>query len=262
MILYRMIRYGRYRRGIGEKLIGLSSARARTLRDDRRCLWIHAVSVGEVNLLPGVIRRLERASPEHQVLISTSTDTGYDLAIKHFGRDRVFFCPLDFSWAVKRTLRHLDPAQLVLAELELWPNLVRLARQRGCDVKVINGRLSERSAARYQKMAVVTRSIFASLTWVGCQDEACRDRFAACGTPRDRLDVTGSLKFDDAPTSRETSQVEACVHWAGVDPWHRVWICGSTQAGEEEMALDIYLKLRAAASVVAIDSGAPAQRTL
>ncbi len=140
--------------------------------------------------------------------------------------------------------RKLAPVQLVLAELELWPNLIRIAQQQGCQTMVINGRLSERSAARYQRFARFTQSIFASLSWVGCQDDVCLERFAACGTPIDRLSATGSMKFDDAPTSRETAGVEACAQWAGVDPWHRVWIVGSTQPGEESMSLKIYQSLR------------------
>jgi 3-deoxy-D-manno-octulosonic-acid transferase len=93
-------------------------------------------------------------------------------------------------------------------------------------------------------LAWLTKPIFSSLTWVGCQDELCQQHFAACGTPPDRLQVTGSLKFDDAPTSRETPEVQSCAQWAGVDPWHRVWVFGSTQAGEEKMALEIYRSLR------------------
>jgi 3-deoxy-D-manno-octulosonic-acid transferase len=244
MILYRMIRHGRYRRGIAEKLFGLSRSRADQLRGGRVCIWIHAVSVGEANLLPSIVQRLKQESPDHQIVVSTSTDTGYDVAVKHFGADHVFFCPLDFTWAVRRTLRSLAPAHLVLAELELWPNLIRIARERDSDVMVINGRLSERSAARYQQFGFFTQSTFARLCWVGCQDEASRDRFAACGTPQDRLCVTGSLKFDDAPTSRETPEVQACAQWAGLDPWHRVWVVGSTQEGEEKMALEIYQSLR------------------
>lgn len=244
MILYRMLRHGRYRRGIVDKLYGLTSTQAARLRDGRPCVWIHAVSVGEANLLPGIVQRLRDRRPDRQIIVSASTDTGYDLAVRHFGKDRVFFCPLDFTWAVRRTLRRLAPQQLVLVELELWPNLIRLARQRGAEVMVVNGRLSARSSSRYQRLGRFTRSIFAALSWVGCQDQASRERFAACGTPRDRLRVTGSLKFDEAPTSRATPEVQSRARWAGIDAGHHVWLVGSTQAGEEEMALEIYRSIR------------------
>jgi 3-deoxy-D-manno-octulosonic-acid transferase len=247
LILYRMIRYGRYRRGVAEKLWGLSAARARILRgadQPGNCLWIHAVSVGEVNLLPGVVQQIHARDPSTRVVVSTSTDTGYDVALKHFGSDTVFFCPLDFSWAVKRTLRNLAPDQLILAELELWPNLVRIADSVGCPVSVINARLSANSAAGYLRFYRLTEPIFRRLSWVGCQDELAAQRFQACGTAKNNIVVTGSLKFDNAPDSRDTAEVQSRAEWAGVDPWHSVWLVGSTQAGEERMALEIYRSLQ------------------
>ena len=293
VIVYRMIRYGRYRRGAGEKLRGLSLVRAEQIRGDHSaCVWIHAVSVGEVNLLPTLVQRIQAQCPDMAVAISTSTDTGYDLATKLFGQNRVFFCPLDFTWAVKRTLRHLKPDQVVLTELELWPNLIRLAGQRDfddemppmvgsvsrfgashgsrrltattgasaqtakrsgavqpaseteCPVRIINGRMSSNSAANYQRFARFIRPTFTRFDWVGAQDQEILSRFSECGVPADRITVTGSIKFDNAPQSRETPEVMQLAAWAGVDPWHRVWIVGSTQEGEEAMALAIYDRIR------------------
>ncbi|MCG8648595.1 MAG: 3-deoxy-D-manno-octulosonic acid transferase [Pirellulales bacterium] len=244
LVIYRAVRHGRYRRGIGQKLLGLSKLQAKQLRQDSTCIWIHAVSVGEVNLLGGLVRRFQIENRDCRIVISSSTDTGYDLAVKHFGNQQVFFCPLDFTWAVKRTLRHLAPEQLVLAELELWPNLIRIAKKSGCEVAVFNGRLSESSATGYRKFGWLTRPTFKRLGWVGCQDEDSAKRFANCGTPVERLEVTGSLKFDDAPKFRDTPEVQQRYQWAGIDPWHRVWIVGSTGPGEEQMALEIYQSLR------------------
>ncbi len=263
LVLYRILRHGRYRRGLAEKLLGVSSersaalyraaAQATTARprllniesvNDYRCIWMHAVSVGEVNLLPKIVQQIQQQLPEARIVISSSTDTGYDLACKHFGEQRVFFCPLDFSWAVRRTLRTLRPKLIVLSELELWPNLIRLAHESDCPVVVINGRLSERSSNRYQRFASLTRAIFEKLSWVGCQDSTCRDRFIACGVAPERLTVTGSMKFDNTIISRDDADVLKRVHWAGIDPWHRVWVVGSTQPGEDEMALDLYCRIR------------------
>ena len=243
IIAYRMIRHGRYRRGISQKLLGLSKREAKRIAAGQPCLWIHAVSVGEVNLLPGVVEQLQQKT-SGPIVISTSTDTGFDLAVQHFGADRVFFCPLDFSWAVRRTLRNLSPIQLVLAELELWPNLVRIAAELGCPAMIINGRLSDRSAAGYQRFRYWTRPIFQHIAWVGCQDTTCKSRFASCGTSEANLEVTGSLKFDDAPTDRQSAEVQSRIQWAGITPSHRVWMFGSTQQGEERLALDVYQTLR------------------
>ena len=246
MIVFRSIKAGRYRRGLLEKLFGVSAQRARKLlshqTDSNELVWFHAVSVGEVNLLPNLIHHLEDNTSLSYV-ISSSTDTGYDLAVERFGTEKVFFCPLDFTWAVKRTLRHLKPSKIALAELELWPNLIRAAKQQQCKVIVINARLSERSSRRYRKFTWLTKSLFGSLDWVGCQDEHVRDQFHLCGTPQSSLEVTGSLKFDNAPNRRDTDGVVTCGNWAGQRKSHRIWLVGSTQSGEEELALSIFLQL-------------------
>ncbi|MEM9587815.1 MAG: 3-deoxy-D-manno-octulosonic acid transferase [Planctomycetota bacterium] len=244
-ILYRRLRHGRYRQGISQKLFGLSSAGARRLTGGRKnTLWIHAVSVGEVELLPGLVKQLD-TDPETAVVISVSTDSGHALATDRFGADRVFFCPLDFTWAVSRTLRHLGVRKLALAELELWPNLIRLAGKRGADVVVFNGRLSQRSCEGYQRFGWLTRAIFRGLQTIGCQTQADADRFIACGASPEHVLVTGSLKFDNAPRTRDSVEVQQRLNWAGIDAWNRVWCFGSTQAGEEAMALSIYGRLSA-----------------
>ena len=244
IIAYRMIRFGRYRRGVGEKFLGLSRQRADRIRGEKDgCLWVHAVSVGEVNLLPTLVAKLKERRPDLAIAISTSTDTGFDLAVKLFGTENVFFFPLDFTWAVSRTLSHLTPQQLILTELELWPNLVRAATNQGCQVRIINGRLSEKSAAAYEKFARFIRPTFARFDWVGCQDEEIQQRFEACGVSANHTTVTGSIKFDNAPNRRDTPSVMQLSQWAGIDPWQRVWIIGSTQAGEEQLALSVYQRL-------------------
>lgn len=245
IIAYRSLRHGRYRRGQPEKLLGLSKSRGAAMRGDAwKTIWVHAVSVGEVNLLPELVKRLQSQAGKTSIVVSTSTDTGYDLACQHFGSDRVFFAPLDFGWAVKRTLRNLKCNQLILAELELWPNLIAAAEKLQIPVCVVNGRLSQKSAARYQMFARWLAPTFARIAAVGCQDAATADRFVQCGTDPKHVHVNGSLKFDNAPESRENPEVLERSEWAGIDPWHRVWCFGSTQSGEEAIALNVYHRLR------------------
>lgn len=245
LIAYRSFRHGRYRRGISQKLLGISRARGAALRGDAwKTFWIHAVSVGEINLLPELVNRLKAGSSKTSVIISTTTDTGYDLACEQFGADRVIFAPLDFTWAVRRTMKHLKCNQLILAELELWPNLIAIATDMNIPVSIINGRLSERSSAGYQKWGRLLRSTFARLTAIGCQDQPTADRFVQCGADPANVYVTGSLKFDNAPQSRDTREVIERSDWSAVDPWHRVWCFGSTQEGEEKIAMDVYHRLR------------------
>ncbi|MGV3485965.1 MAG: 3-deoxy-D-manno-octulosonic acid transferase [Planctomycetaceae bacterium] len=251
-IAYRAIRQGRYRRGLRQKLLGLSECPGNGPRAHlagialaQPTAWFHAVSVGEVNLLPGVIAAFRRQNPQWRVVVSCSTDTGYDLARERFSSTEtfVFFCPLDFTWAVRRTLRTLQPQLLVLAELELWPNLIRLASENGCQCTVINARLSEKSLASYTRASRFLRSTFARLAWVGCQDHDYAARFIACGTPESVVTVTGSLKFDDAPTTRDTPEVSDRLEWTGADIWHQLLVAGSTHEGEERIALQTYKNL-------------------
>ena len=244
IVLYRAVRHGRYRQGIREKLLGLSRRRAEAMRGSAdQTIWLHAVSVGEAQLLPTLVQRVKQAHRDAAIVISCSTDTGIEVARKHFGRDGVFFCPLDFTWAVRRTLRNLNCQTLILVELELWPNLIRLATNAGCRVVVVNGRLSQRSADNYHRFAKVLAPTFARLAAVGCQTEEIGWRFVACGVRQDRVCVTGSLKYDNAPSCRETAEVTTRVNWSGAEPWHRVWCFGSTQEGEEKLGLEVYGRL-------------------
>lgn len=243
-IAYRAIAHGRYRRGVRQKLFGVRPSDVAV--SSQPTAWFHAVSVGEVNLLPGLITAFRKRHPHWRVVVSASTDTGYDLALDRFTKTGVpvFFCPLDFTWAVRRTLRTLQPQLLVLAELELWPNLIRLATDQGCQCAVVNARLSEKSFVTYLKASRFLRTTFERLAWVGCQDHDYSGRFIACGTPESVVTVTGSLKFDDAPTTRDNADVIDRVNWSGAQPWHQVLLAGSTHDGEEQIAIDAYLKLR------------------
>ncbi|WP_153557540.1 3-deoxy-D-manno-octulosonic acid transferase [Roseimaritima sediminicola] len=238
-LLYRAIRHGKYRRGWRSKLLGHTGL---TLTD-APTIWLHAVSVGEVNLLRRFASRLAQRYPDHQLVISSTTVTGHALACQHFGADRVFYCPLDFTWAVRRVLRQLRPEQLILAELEVWPNLIRIAHRQGVPVAVINGRLSENSFRGYRRLGRLVGGTFGRLSCVAAQNETYAERFHSLGVDPARVHVTGSLKFDDAPTTRDTPAAKACAARAGLTSAHRVWLAGSTQAGEETVVLAAYRQL-------------------
>ena len=240
VVIYRRVRHGRYRRGQRQKLFGLSRDRAESIAGGRACRWVHAVSVGEVQLLPDVVARLRRSDPETPVAISVSTDTGYDLARRHFG-DAVFFCPLDFTWAVRRTLDNLRCKELILVELELWPNLIAAASRRG-NVRVINARLSRRSFSGYRRLGRLLAATFGRIDAVACQDDPSGRRFEDLGVAPERISVTGSIKFDNAPRDRSAVPVMALVDWAGAAS-HRTWVLGSSGPGEEAMVLAIYRRL-------------------
>lgn len=249
LVIYRSARYGRYRRGVRQKFLGVRPDDfTPSLSDDsgfdgKPVAWFHAVSVGEVNLITGLIDAFREAHPDFRVVVSTTTDTGYDLAKSRFTDLPVFFCPLDFTWAVDQAFKTLRPKLLVLAELELWPNLIKHAGKWDCRVAIANGRLSAKSAKSYRRFSALTSRTFARIDWIGCQDTEIADRFILCGAKKDSVAITGSIKFDNAPLARDTPEINRIARWAGVDPWHQVFIAGSTQSGEEAAALTTYKQL-------------------
>ena len=239
-LLWQAATRGKYREGFAAKLLGRVPP-----RDGRRpCVWLHAVSVGEVNLLAPLLAELERRHPALECVVSATTKAGYDLARKKYAPRSVFYCPLDFTWSVKAALARLRPDVLLLAELELWPNLIRAARRRGVRVAVVNGRLSERSFRGYRRLRPLWRRVLADVDLVAAQTEQYADRFRHLGAPAKRVRLTGSIKFDGARTDRDNADTRRLAALAGFGEDEIVWLAGSTQAPEEQIVLAAYARLR------------------
>lgn len=238
-IIWSAIRHGKYRDGFAAKLLGHVPAR----RGERPCVWLHAVSVGEVNLLATTIAELVRVRPEWEIVVSTTTKTGYELARKKYADRTVFYCPLDFTWAVRAAMRRVRPTLLVLAELELWPNLIAAARQQGAKVAIINGRLSDKSFRNYRRVRPLAARVLRQLDLVAAQDEQTADRFRALGAVRATVHTTGSLKFDGAQTDRNNPRTIELRRLAGFSDEHIVLLAGSTQAPEEEFVISAFQRL-------------------
>ncbi|MCH8047708.1 MAG: 3-deoxy-D-manno-octulosonic acid transferase [Planctomycetes bacterium] len=239
-LLWQCWRKGKYREGFAEKLLGRVPMR----EGDGPCMWLHAVSVGEVNLLGPLIEALRRDAPQLEFVISTTTMTGYALAKKTYADHLVFYCPLDFSWAVRTAMRRIRPDVLVLAELELWPNLIRAAKIHGAKVAVVNGRLSERSYRGYRRLRPLIGRLLRCIDLLAVQNACYAERFERLGASPGSLHVTGSLKFDGAETDRHNRASERLRTWAGFRPGDVVFLAGSTQEPEEALALETFRLLR------------------
>ena len=237
-LIYRKLRTGRYRRGLRDKLFGLSEALP------SGAVWFHGVSVGEIHLLRQVVAAFRRRYPELPCVLSTTTETGFDEARKCFPDLFVFFFPFDFSWAVRRSLHTLAPRLIVLAEAELWPNFLMAARQQGVPVAIINGRMSPRSLKRYQWIKPLARWLFGQLDLLLMQTEHYARAVRILGVPPDRVAVTGNIKFDGVLTDRRNPRTNALRGLLEVKDDELIWIAGSTQAPEEEIVLRIWQKLR------------------
>ncbi len=211
-------------------------------------VWLHGVSVGEVQLLAALASELqsqaEAAGTPIDCVVSSSTTTGLEVAARRFGADRAFPCPLDFTWAVDRVLDRVAPDLLVLGELELWPNLLARTARRGIPVVVANARMSPRSAAGYARIRPFVRRMLAHAGLVVARSRADADRFAGLGA-RDVV-VTGSMKFDGVRGNRTAPEVIRLRALAGIAADDVVFLAGSTQEPEERLAAEAFLALRAA----------------
>lgn len=239
-LAYQMLRRGKYTQGWGAKFLGLVPRR----EGPSPCVWIHAVSVGEVNLLAPLVDRLLRDFPQYDYVISTTTQTGMAVARTKFPELRIFYCPLDFSWATRRAVRRLRPNVLVLTELEIWPNLIWSVKNAGGSVAVINGRLSDRSFRRYQFVSCVMKPVFGQIDCICAQSKSYAERFIALGAQPHRVTVTGSMKFDGAEMCRDNPRTRQLRQLARIKPEDVVFLAGSTQEPEERLAIETFLKLR------------------
>lgn len=238
-LLYAAIRQGKYRAGWRQKLLGSVPIRA----GKNKCLWLHAVSVGEVNLLAPLIARWDALDPEWEIVISTTTLAGYALARKRYAPRMVFYCPLDFTWSVHRAMRRIRPALFVLAELELWPNLIQAARRCGAKVAIINGRLSDKSLRGYKWISTLCRRTLEMVDLVAAQSEESAERFRALGARPSSITVTGSVKFDGALAERQNPATLRLAALAGIEAADVVFLAGSTQEPEESLALRAFSRL-------------------
>lgn len=237
-LAYTAIRKGKYRAGVREKWFGQVPRRAGA----RRCAWLHAVSVGEVNLLAPLLAQLTAKYPHWEFVISTTSATGYALAQRKYASHAVFYCPLDFTWAVKNAVRRVRPDVLILAELELWPNLLWAARKHGAQVALFNGRLSEQSFRGYRRVRPLVARLLRQIDLIAVQNETYADRFRALGATE--VHVTGSLKFDGAETNRDNPRTRKLRAMAGITDDDIVLLAGSTQSPEEELALATFAALQ------------------
>ena len=236
--LVRRKRFGDWR----QKLFGLVAPRTTAAP----ALWFHAVSVGEVLQLPRLIAELARTWGDFEVIISTTTATGHELARQRFPDARVVYWPLDFSWAVGTALDRLRPAGVVLVELELWPNFLRAAERRGVPVLLVNGRITARSHRGYRRVRPLVASMLRRVTRLIVQSREYADRFIDLGAPPDRLHVCGSLKYDGVETDRDNPRTQGFRHRLGLTDGGPVLVAGSTHAPEERLIAEAWRACRLA----------------
>jgi 3-deoxy-D-manno-octulosonic-acid transferase len=236
--IWQAMRHGKYRAGFSER-IGKVPDRLRSTHADENCIWIHAVSVGEVIAITPLVRALAaKLGAGWRIVVSTTTMTGQQLARQAFGEDNVFYLPLDFAFALSPFFERLRPRAVILAETEFWPNLLRMAREKNARVAVVNARISDRSFPRYLAFRRLLKIVLENIDLFLAQTETDRERLVAVGADAARVQVAGNLKFEAAAT--KSSELVTKVRSAVSGP---VLVCGSTVEGEEEVLLPAFRQI-------------------
>jgi 3-deoxy-D-manno-octulosonic-acid transferase len=206
------------------------------------CIWVHAVSMGEVIAATPLIKKLKLLYPNVPLLVTTMTPTGAAQVQKALG-DIVThaYVPYDFPMYVHRFLQLMRPRIAIIMETELWPNTIAACKTKNIPVCILNARLSEKSAQGYQRIAWLVKPMLQSITTIATHGEQDAERFIALGAKKENVIVTGSIKFDlelPADLQQKASQLRAIV---GEDRF--IWVAGSTHEGEEEIILAAHKKL-------------------
>jgi 3-deoxy-D-manno-octulosonic-acid transferase len=244
--ILRMLRRGGYGRDFVQRFGWYQPDVAARLAAPGRPIWIQAVSVGELAVAFSFMEEVRRRDPSVRFVLTTNTSTGHLLALKNIRPpDVTLYFPMDVPWVMPRVLRRIRPSAVVLIENEMWPNLIRYARKQGIPTVMINGRISEHSFRGYQKIRFITRNLLPRVQWFCVQSAADRDRLLALGAPADRVEITGSAKYDLDPTPPTAIvRAAAVLSKIGMRSGDPVLVGGSTWAGEEEVLLDLALAAR------------------
>ena len=227
----------RYRRNIGDRL-GQITRPLGTID-----VWIHAVSVGEVNAAVPLVTAFRKIHSRCRILITTTTPTGLDQVTAHLG-DRVVHCylPFDHPFFIARFLRTISPRLLIIMERELWPNIIHGCHKRSIPVVIANARLSQRSCNRYAYVLPLMRPALAIVSAVAAQTEAARSRLMTLGAHPDHILTTGNIKYDVTVSAKTMDTAQSMRQDWGR---HRlIIVAGSTHEGEEAVLLDIFDPLR------------------
>ncbi|RKY33259.1 MAG: hypothetical protein DRP74_00030 [Candidatus Omnitrophota bacterium] len=212
-----------------------------------RPIWIHAVSVGEAVAIRGLIEKIKIAHPDKNLVISTVTSTGNKIAKSLASeRDFVTYLPLDFSFIVKRVISSIQPSLFVIAETEIWPNLITFLYRRNVPIVLINGRISDKSFKGYRLLKPFLRPVLNKVSLFCVQTSTDKKRLLSLGVEENKIQVSGNMKFDNTLSFQEKAAFQAgpAAQLLKLGPQEKLLVAGSTHAQEEEGILAVYKNLR------------------
>jgi len=225
-------RTGRYRAGVTDRLYGTPR------------IWLHAVSVGEVNVAGAILDCLHKRLPDCSLIVSTTTEQGFRAAVDRFGaRASCIYAPLDFVGAVKRALATLQPDILVCLETEIWPNWLHEAHKKGIRTALLNGRISMRTINHYMKIRPLIRSALSHMDAFSMIQRADAKRIKMLGAAPDRITVNGNAKFDVLQKRADASVKTVMRQLYNIKKGQKVLVAGSVRNREDLILLDVYQKI-------------------
>ena len=204
-----------------------------------RPIWVHALSVGEVLAATPLVKEIRKTHAHWPVVVSVSTLTGYEIAKRTLEADvdQIFYFPYDLVWSVRRIIRSIHPAIFILVESDIWPNFVYEMKRQHIPFVLVNGRISPRSFSGYGYFSFFMRHVFSNVSSICTQTAMDARRFLAIGTPPEKIQITGNMKFDQAPVFASCEEVSEMRAAMAITPVAKVVVAGSTHEGEEAVLL-------------------------
>ena len=231
---------------LGERLGHYPKELKEWLKDPRRPVWIHAVSVGEMLLARVLVRELRAQRPDLRILLTTGTPTGRKVGQPLLDeKTRLVYVPTDFYYSMLRAFRRINPSVLILVENEIWPNMLWRARKMGVEILLVNSRLSRRNRRLFRMARTFVRPVLQLFDWIGVQSPEDMRRFAIAGFPEKRLHLMGSMKYDVAALAADhPGKGVELRKLAGWDQGQVILLGGSTHPGEEKILSDMVKELK------------------
>ena len=240
---FKMIVTGKYRKSLGAKLGMISYDVFADMKGAPR-IWVHAVSVGEVTAAAPIIASLRDMFPQACIVLSTSTETGQDMARRMVsGVTAYMYFPIDIPWVVSKVVNRVKPDIFIPVETELWPNFLRICHERDIGIVMANGRISPRSYARYSQTRYFWRKMMTLIDAAGMISSVDADRIRDIGLEPSKITVMGNAKYDGLAARTNGALHRDSADRLAIHEGSPVFVAGSTHEGEETIILDVYGKL-------------------
>ena len=233
---YQWVFKGKYRKTILKRF---GSGFPLIKKEGRPVIWIHAVSLGETKAVAPLVKLIKTAFHQPIIIFSTTTETGHIEALRVVPADHHVYLPFDFWWVINPIIKRCAPNMLILCESDFWYNLLKSAKKNGALVAVVNGKISTRSTGRFKKIPFFAKALFSKIDIFSLQSALYQKRFEEIGVPKEKITISGNMKFDGDYTTLSVEQVNIWKKELGIQETDQVIVVGSTHSQEEVWIVDL-----------------------